>query len=284
MKILGKRSGILRQSIVLFLIILDSILLFLSVIGNLKIDTLKILGIFDLIVVLVLFVVFIWMLNKKGNKLDYIKKHWTDLIALIPVYFILFNLMGLVSNSILIKLIIIIKLFALYLFVRRASREAIKIQENNRLVYALALFLVVFFICSSIFYLAEHGVNPEVASYEDSIWFVLQTITTVGYGDINPLTGIGRLMGVISMFSALALTSLLTSAATFSLIEKFRKGTEKVAETTKNSVEDLNKKLDNIYSRLDELDELKKIDELKKQTDEMKAEIKGLKNIIKDKK
>ncbi len=284
MRVLTQRTGILRQSIILFLILLDSILLFLSVISNLRIGTLEALGIFDLLVVLVLLAVFIQLMNRDGNKLSYIKKHWSDLIALFPLYFILFNLMGLDSTSILIRLIILIKIFALYLFVRRVSREAIKFQEQTRLVYALAIFLVVFFVCSFIFYLAEHGVNPEVATYEDSIWFVLQTITTVGYGDIIPITGVGRLMGVISMFSALALTSIITSVATFSLIQKFRKGTEQVAEKTRKSVEILSEKLDNINSRLDELDELKKIDELKKQNDEMKAEIESLKEVIEDKK
>ncbi|HEX7467749.1 MAG TPA: ion channel [Methanobacterium sp.] len=284
MRVLTQRTGILRQSIILFLILLDSILLFLSVISNLRIGTLEALGIFDLLVVLILSVVFIWMMNRSGSKLEYIKKNWTDFIALIPLYFILFDLIGLDSTSILIRLIILIKIFALYLFVRRVSREAIKFQEQTRLVYALAIFLVVFFVCSFIFYLAEHGVNPEVATYEDSIWFVLQTITTVGYGDIIPITGVGRLMGVISMFSALALTSIITSAATFSLIQKFRKGTEQVAEKTRKSVEILSEKLDNMNTRLDELDELKKIDELKKQNDEMKAEIESLKEVIEDKK
>lgn len=283
-RLLPPTTGILRQSVVLFLILLDGVLLFLSVIANLKIETLEVLGIFDLVVVLLLLVVFIWMMNRNGNRLDYIKKNWTDLIALIPLYFILFNLMGLDSTSILIKLIILIKLGALYLFVRKASREAIKYQEKTRLVYALALFLVVFFICSFIFYLAENGVNPEVANYEDSIWFVLQTITTVGYGDIIPVTGVGRLMGVISMFSALVLTSIITSVATFSLIQKFRTKTDEVAEKTRKSVEALNNKLDNMNTRLDRLDELKKIDELKKQTEEMKEEIESLKKFIKDKK
>ena len=43
--------------------------------------------------------------------------------------------------------------------------------------------------------MVEHGVNPEVISYDDSLWFVLQTITTVGYGDIVPVTGIRKAYG-----------------------------------------------------------------------------------------
>ena len=115
---------------------------------------------------------------------------------------------------------------------------------------------MIFFFCSYVFYTAEHGINPEVATYDDSIWFVLQTITTVGYGDIIPVTGMGRLMGVMSMFSALILTSIVTSVATFSLIEKFRKGTEILAEKTSSNVKTVNEKLNHINTRLDELDKI----------------------------
>ena len=109
------------------------------------------------------------------------------------------------------------------------------------------------------FTIAEHGVNPEVSTFDDSIWFVLQTITTVGYGDIIPVTGIGRLMGVMSMFSALILTSIVTSVATFSLIEKFRKGTEALAEKTSTKVKSMDEKLDNIEARLDKMDRINEI-------------------------
>jgi len=103
----------------------------------------------------------------------------------------------------------------------------------------------------------------------------------VGYGDIIPVTGIGRLMGVISMFSALVLTSIITSVATFSLIEKFRKGTEILAKKTGESVNVMDKKLSDINNRLEDLN---KIDEMGKNINELKAEIESLKELIKNKK
>jgi len=262
---------------------MDGILLFLTVISpNLKAVTLQNMGLFDLIVSIILLIVFIWRIKAtETSPKEYFKANWSDIIVLIPIYFITFQFFGIVYPTPIIKIIIIIKIIALYWFVRKVGEEVIKYQEKTRLVYAIAFFLVVFFFCSYVFYYAEHGVNPQVATFDDSIWFILQTITTVGYGDIIPVTGLGRLMGVMSMFSALILTSIVTSVATFSLIEKFRKGTEALAEKTSTKVKSIDKKLDNINSRLDKMD---RINEINKNIDDMKSEIKDLKELIKNKK
>lgn len=279
----NKRPGIIWQSILVFLIILDGILLFLTLISpNLKTTTIQNMALFDLAVSFILLIVFIWRI--KHHKQDFntfLRNNWTDIIAFIPFYFISYYIFGMMDVGIVLKILIIIKLAALYIVSKKVGKEFIKYQEKTRLVYALAFFLIVFFFCSYIFYLVEHGVNPEVSNFEDSIWFVLQTITTVGYGDIIPVTGIGRLMGVISMFSALVLTSIITSVATFSLIEKFRKGTETLAEKTGSYVETMNSKLDHMNNRLDELD---KIDEIKQNMEEMRSEIETLKEMINEKK
>ena len=283
MKVLSNRPGVLWQTILVFLIIMDGILLFLTVISpNLKAGTLQNMGLFDLIVSIILLIVFIWRIKAtKTSTKEYFKANWSDIIALIPIYFITFQFLGIVYPTPIIKILIIIKIIALYWFVRKVGAEVIKYQEKTRLVYAIAFFLVVFFFCSYVFYYAEHGVNPQVATFDDSIWFVLQTITTVGYGDIIPVTGLGRLMGVMSMFSALILTSIVTSVATFSLIEKFRKGTEALAEKTSIKVKSIDEKLDNINTRLNKMD---RINEINKNIDLMKSEIEDLKELIKNKK
>lgn len=280
---INKRPGIIWQSILVFLIVLDGILLFLTLISpNLKSTTIANLGIFDLAVSILLLFVFLWRMKQHQHEYpQFIKNNWKDILAFVPIYFISYYLFGLHDVGIIMKIIVVIKLAALYIFSKKVGKEFIKYQEKTRLVYALAFFLVVFFFCSYIFYLVEHGVNPEVSTFEDSIWFVLQTITTVGYGDIIPVTGIGRLMGVISMFSALVLTSIITSVATFSLIEKFRKGTEALTEKTGKYVETMDEKLNHLNHRLDELE---KIDEINKNLEEMKSEIEALKQMIKDKK
>lgn len=283
MKIATNRLGIGWQAIIIFLIILDAIVLALSLIANLRPITMEYISVFDLIVSIILLIGFLLVMSRTKEKSIYIKNNWYLIIVFIPLYYIA-STAGLPSTLIILKILVIIKILGLYLFAQKFAKQVIKYQEQTRLVYALAFFLTVLFLCSFIFYRVEHGINPEVATYEDSLWFILQTITTVGYGDIIPVTGIGRLMGVISMFSALFLTSIITSAATFSLIQKYRTKTESVAKRTRESVEIMNSKLDGINNSLGVLDSSDDIKDIKNNINELKSEIEGLKDLIKEKK
>jgi voltage-gated potassium channel len=49
-------------------------------------------------------------------------------------------------------------------------------------------------------YLLEHGINPKIHSLLDTLWWAVATVTTVGYGDINPITPLGKILGIIMMF------------------------------------------------------------------------------------
>jgi voltage-gated potassium channel len=279
MRLVGSRPGFLWQASILFLILLDSILIFLSLISNLKLISMEYVAVIDLIVSIFLLALFLMAIIPQGNKKLYIKQNLILLVCFIPFYFIgIFS--GLIEYLFIFKLLNILKLISLYFFAIKFAREVVKYQEKTRLVYALAIFLLVLFVCSFIFYEAEHMINPQVANYEDSLWFVLQTITTVGYGDIVPQTGIGRLMGVISMLSALALTSIITSVATFSLMEKFKSGTEKLTQRTKQGVENIDKKLNEINEQLQQVDKSSQIEDIKKDIKDIKSDIAHITELI----
>src|SRR6478735_3276196 len=58
-------------------------------------------------------------------------------------------------------------------------------------------------------YYAEHPVNPEFATFGDSLWWAVVTLTTVGYGDIVPETTTGRIAAVTIMLTGVAVLGLL---------------------------------------------------------------------------
>lgn len=68
--------------------------------------------------------------------------------------------------------------------------------EARSLFAALATMLVVLFLASSVMYLIERDAQPEVfSSIPAALWWGIVTMGTVGYGDMVPLTGLGRLFG-----------------------------------------------------------------------------------------
>jgi len=52
-----------------------------------------------------------------------------------------------------------------------------------------------------------------------ALWFTLQTITTVGYGDLTPTSEVGRIVAAIVMLTAIAFTTVITAAVTSSFVQ-----------------------------------------------------------------
>ena len=76
---------------------------------------------------------------------------------------------------------------------------------DNRLLFVFALSLVggTTLVGGLAIYVAEVGTNPHVTQVRDGLWWALVTLTTVGYGDISPTTGLGRTIGAVLMVSGM---------------------------------------------------------------------------------
>jgi voltage-gated potassium channel len=83
------------------------------------------------------------------------------------------------------------------------------------LIYFAAAGNLVLFFSSALFFLFENGINSEVNTYFDAIWWAFSTVSTVGFGDVVPITVGGRLVGIFLMIFGVAFfvgfTALLIS-------------------------------------------------------------------------
>lgn len=86
-------------------------------------------------------------------------------------------------------------------------------------VFTDPVFLFLAFMGNGVLILAtlsvysfEKGVNPKMLTYFDSLWWGVSTITTIGYGDIVPVTLEGRLIGVGLMYLGSVLFVLFSGA------------------------------------------------------------------------
>jgi voltage-gated potassium channel len=76
----------------------------------------------------------------------------------------------------------------------------------------------ILFTGAFLFYLVERGTNPAVKTFFDGLWWAFCTVTTVGYGDVTPVTTLGRLIGICMMIGGVAsfvsFTAFLVSIVT----------------------------------------------------------------------
>jgi voltage-gated potassium channel len=99
-----------------------------------------------------------------------------------------------------------------------AGKGARRLFERIGRVAVIALAVVV--IGAAAAYRAEHPSNPEFATFGDSLWWSIVTLTTVGYGDIVPKTAAGRSVGVMIMVTGIGILGVLAG----SLASFFRVG------------------------------------------------------------
>ena len=65
-------------------------------------------------------------------------------------------------------------------------------------------------LSGTLFYYLEKGTNPKMVHYIDAIWWSFATATTTGYGDITPITTIGKILGILLMLMGTALFAMYT--------------------------------------------------------------------------
>ena len=96
--------------------------------------------------------------------------------------------------------------------------------------------------------------SEEFPDLGTGLWWALQTVTTVGYGDVTPENTAGRLVGALFLLEAISFVTIVTAVITSSFVERARQ--ERIADTeTAEAVgaEQLTAQLAEITSRLERI-------------------------------
>ena len=112
--------------------------------------------------------------------------------------------------------------------------------NSRRLRTILAALLFFIFLFGYLFYVSE----PDVRNLGDGIWWALVTITTVGYGDITPVTTLGRVVASSLMLLGLGLIATITAIVSAKFIQNF---------VDHHTNDDVLEKLDEMQLELDDI-------------------------------
>ena len=112
--------------------------------------------------------------------------------------------------------------------------------NSRRLRTILAALIFFVFLFGYLFYVSE----PDVRNLGDGIWWALVTITTVGYGDITPVTTLGRVVASSLMLLGLGLIATITAIVSAKFIQNF---------VDHHTNDDVLEKLDEMQLELDDI-------------------------------
>jgi voltage-gated potassium channel len=98
--------------------------------------------------------------------------------------------------------------------------------------------------------------SKEFPDLGTGLWWALQTVTTVGYGDVTPENTAGRLVGALFLLEAIAFVTIVSAVITSSFVERAHQERIAASETTEAAgIEQLTAQLAEITSRLDRIQE-----------------------------
>ncbi|MCI0747182.1 MAG: potassium channel family protein [Verrucomicrobia subdivision 3 bacterium] len=94
---------------------------------------------------------------------------------------------------------------AIYPVPTRFFRDLFRTLRNPATLYFALIGNLILLSCVAVFHTVETGANPAVRTWLDSAWWGVTTVTTVGYGDVVPVTTVGRIAGIVLMIAGVSL-------------------------------------------------------------------------------
>ncbi|MEV6170177.1 potassium channel family protein [Streptomyces sp. NPDC051954] len=138
------------------------------------------------------------------HRRDFLRRHWIDVcVVLLP----------------LLQPLRILRLVSTLLLVGRRARMASQIQLTTYVAGTVVALLM--FGSLAVLSVERESPNGNITTLGDALWWSFTTMTTVGYGDHAPTTGLGRILAVGLMLSGIALLGVVTANIAAWFIARF---------------------------------------------------------------
>ncbi|HEY6231922.1 MAG TPA: ion transporter [Pyrinomonadaceae bacterium] len=152
----------------------------------------------------------------------------TDLAAILPFYLPI----ALTIDLRLLRLLRLFRIFRLFKMTRyvesmRTFQNVFKAKKSELTLTLVLIFLLLIF-ASSAMYAVENEAQPDkFSSIPETLWWGVITLTTIGYGDIYPVTPLGKIIGGIIAFLGIGLFALPAGILASGFSEELQKRRDK---------------------------------------------------------
>ncbi|WP_299847389.1 ion transporter [uncultured Roseovarius sp.] len=159
-----------------------------------------------------------------------------DLLAILPFYLGFFLHMDL-------RFLRVLRLLRILKLTRYSAAMSMLLdvfrEESSAFFAGFFILIVMLVLAASGAYLAEHQVQPDkFGSIPHAMWWAVATLTTVGYGDVTPITPAGQLFGSLVAVVGIGMAALPAGILASGMADRLRRTREELAAKFRTALED----------------------------------------------
>ena len=143
------------------------------------------------------------------SRYAYLRSHWLDLVSSIP----------LVGGLRALRILRLLRLGAAARLLVVAEHAALRRGSRQSFWFLGPFLFIVWFGAATAYWNFEHGTNPNLHTYGDALYWAGITATTVGYGDVTPVTAEGRVIAGLLVFVGIGLIGFVSARLTSWLLQ-----------------------------------------------------------------
>lgn len=143
-----------------------------------------------------------------------------DLLTIVPVFFL--------SGFVIFRMLRVARIF--HLFRLNAKYDSFNVittvlyEKRNQIISSVFIVLILMLASSLCMYSVEHDAQPDVFRNAFSgIWWSMSTLLTVGYGDIYPVTTLGRVMAICIAYLGVGAVAIPTGIISAGFVEQYQR-------------------------------------------------------------
>jgi voltage-gated potassium channel len=199
-----------------FFIFVSVVVFSLSTLPDLTIKQIHTLDTIELVVLFVFVAEYLFRLAVTKHRLKFALSFYgvVDFISIVPA------LLG--ANTQAFRVFRVLRIFKIFRYNKAINRLTSAVSENkDELILFFIASLIVIYIAAAGIYVFENPVQPDVfRSIFDALWWAVATLTTVGYGDIYPITVGGKLFTYVILMIGLGIVAIPTGLIASTLSKK----------------------------------------------------------------
>lgn len=215
----------------LWFILFSIFLLIIESMPNLSDSARIIFYVLEVTVSIIFIIEYFFRIYISTRPLKYILSVWgiIDLLAILPVLLIPFTNQAYFFRIIrILRLIRIFKIFRINKFTREAYSLYNSLVSSVYKISVFMFFVVMLaVIMGGLMFMLEGGANEQLNSIPKSIYWAIVTITTVGFGDVTPITNLGKFFASIMMLLGYAIIAVPTGIVSLEMFRQSGKETAK---------------------------------------------------------